>query len=83
MDKNQRGYITHGGGTNERNCYVTLAFSGIPERGYKITSSYISYAFSRAHKWAELLPNPCILGVPKRGQIHKWAASLGGFKVAT
>ena len=68
MDKNQRGYITHGGGTNGRNCYVTLAFSGMPERGYKITSSYISYAFSRAHKWPTCGQSgyitPAILGVP-------------------
>ena len=39
----------------------------------KIRSGYITPAFFGAHKWAELLHNPCILGGPeKRGQNQKW-----------
>ena len=52
-----------------RNCYATLAFSGVPNKRDKITSGYLTPAFSRANKRAELLRNPCILGGPQqRGQ---------------
>ena len=51
-----------------RNCYVTPAFSGIPnaKRGKKIRSGYLTPAFLGAQKRAELLRNPCILGDPQR-----------------
>ena len=43
--------------TSGRKCYITLAFSGIPKhRGAKS---------ELAHKWAEMLHNPCILGDPQ------------------
>ena len=52
------------GPKGRRNGYVTLAVSGVPnaKRGDKITSGYLSPAFSGAQKRAELLCNPCILG---------------------
>ena len=60
-----------------QNCYVTPAFSGIPnaKRGDKIRSGYLTLAFCGAQKRAELLRNPCILGDPKRqarGENQKW-----------
>ena len=43
------------------------------QQGDKIRSGYLTPAFSGAHKWAELLHNPCILGGPQtRGQNQKW-----------
>ena len=56
-----------------RNCYVTPAFSGIPnaKRGEKIRSGYLTLAFSGAQKRAKLLRNPCILGNPQRQRGQK------------
>ena len=50
-----------------RACYVTLAFSGVPnaKRGKKIRTSYLTLPFLDAHKRAELLRNPCTLKGPK------------------
>ena len=47
-----------------RTCYVTPAFSGVPnaKREDKIRSGHLTRAFSGAQKRAELLRNPCILG---------------------
>ena len=61
------------GPKRRRNCYVTSAFSGIPNAKLedKIRSGYLTFAFSGAQKRAELLRNPCILGDPQcqaRGQ---------------
>ena len=42
----------------------TPAFSRIPRRGHKIKSGCRTHAFLRAHKWAELLRNPCDLRHP-------------------
>ena len=55
------------GPTSGRNCYATPAFSRVPnaKRGDKIRSGYLTPAFSGAHKWAELLRNPCILKGPQ------------------
>ena len=65
------------GPKKRRNCYITPAFSGIPnaKRGDKIRSGYLIPAFSGAEKRAELLRNPCILGDPQRqprGEKQKW-----------
>ena len=65
------------GPKRRRNCYVTPAFSGIPnaKRGEKIRSDYLTLAFPGTQKRAELLRNPCILGDPQRqarGQNQKW-----------
>ena len=48
------------GATSGRNCYVTPAFSGVPnaKRGEKVRSGYLTHALSGAHKWAEVLRNP-------------------------
>ena len=58
-----------------RKCYITLAFSGIPEdMGDK-------FRIGGAHKWAEVLHHPCILGDPQRhgGQnLIWWGPQLGG-----
>ena len=46
--------------------------SGVPRKGDKITSGYITPAFSGAEDWAELLSNPSALGDPqKQGQNQK------------
>ena len=55
------------GPTNGRNCYLTPAFSGVPKQGDEFKSGFLNTAFSRAHKWAELLHNPYMLKVPKQG----------------
>ena len=45
--------------------YAVLIKSG----HLKINSGYLTRAFSGARKWAEMLPNPCILGgTQQRGQ---------------
>ena len=51
-----------------RNCYVTPAFSGVPNAkcGDKIVIRYLTPAFSRAQTWVELLRNLCILEGPQR-----------------
>ena len=56
------------GAKKGRNCYVTPAFSGIPnaKRRDKIRSAYLTPTFAVAQKWAELLHNPCCLGDPQR-----------------
>ena len=53
-------------------CYVTSAFSRVPSRE-KFRSGYLTPAFSGAHRMAEVLHNPCILGVPnaKRGSTFR------------
>ena len=71
-----------------RNCYVTPAFSGIPNanREEKIRSGYLTLAFSGAQERTELLRKPRILGGPQRqtrGQNQKsipHACLLGGPK---
>ena len=60
-----------------RDCYVTPAFSGIPntKQGEKIKSGYLTPAFLGAQKGAGLLRNPCILGDPQhqaQGENQKW-----------
>ena len=63
-----------------RKCYVTLAFSGIPNtkrgeqnrkwspaKGKKIRSGYLTLAFSGPQKRAEMLRNPCVPGGPRIG----------------
>ena len=40
------------------NCYVTPAFSGVPNKGEKIRSGCLTHAFSGAQKRAELLCTP-------------------------
>ena len=53
--------------------YVSLAFSRVPKQGDKIRSGCLTLSFSEAHKCAELLQNPSILGgPPKEGQKQKW-----------
>ena len=63
------------GPTSGRKCYITPAFSGIPkDMGDKIR-------IGGAHKWAEMLHHPCILGDPqKHGQQNQnwWGPQVGG-----
>ena len=63
------------GPTSGRKCYITPAFSGIPkDAGDKIR-------IGGAHKWAEMLHHPCILGGPQRhgGQNQNWwGPQVGG-----
>ena len=69
-----------------RNCYVTPAFSGVPnaKHGEKNKSGYLTPAFSWNQKKAELLRNYCILGGPQsqaRGENQNWVPHpclLGG-----
>ena len=46
---------------------TTPAFSGVANKGGKIRKGYLTFAFSGAHKWAEWLRNPCILGGLQKG----------------
>ena len=63
------------GPTSGRKCYITPAFSGVPkDKGDKIR-------IGGAHKWAEMLHHPCILGGPQkqRGQNQNWwGPEVGG-----
>ena len=54
------------GPTSRRKGYVIPTLSGVPKQGNKISDGYFTPAFSRAHKWAEVLCNPCILGGRQR-----------------
>ena len=59
--------------TSGRKCWVAPEFSGVPKQRGKIGNGYLSHAFSGAHKWAEVLRNPYILGGPQtRGPNQKW-----------
>ena len=53
-------------GKRGQNCYVTRAFLGHPNGKHeeKIRNAYITPAFSRAQKKAELLRNPYISRAP-------------------
>ena len=60
------------GPTRGHKCYVSPTFSRFPKQGDKITRGCLTLAFSAAHKWAEVLRNPCILRGPQtREQNHK------------
>ena len=53
---------------------MTPAFSGVPIKGDKIKSGYLTPAFLGAHMRMEVLRNPCILRGPhQRGQ--EWPTS--------
>ena len=76
--------------TSGRKCYITPAFSGVPQQGDKVKGgqqvggSATSPLRSRvspntrtkskvAHKWAEVLHHPCVLGCPQtQGQSQRW-----------
>ena len=77
------------GVSGERICYATPAFRGVTNKGDKMRIRYLTFAFSGAHKWAELQRNTCILrGPQKRDEIrigsltlafrsaHRWADLL-------
>ena len=63
------------GPTSGRKGYITPAFSGLPkDKGDKIR-------IGGAHKWAEMLHHPCILGGPQNqgGQNQNWwGPQVGG-----
>ena len=50
-----------------RYCYVTLACSGVPQKGGQNQNWHVTPAFSGAQKRAELLRNPCVLGGAQKG----------------
>ena len=55
------------GPTSGRKCYITPAFLGVPNKGTKSKP---------AHKWAEVLHQPCVLGCTQtRGQSQRWPTS--------
>ena len=59
-----------------RKCYVTPAFSGIPNVGEQIKTGCLTPAFMGAQKTAEMLRLPCTLSNPQhRGTKSKLAAS--------
>ena len=72
--------------TNGRNCYVTLAFLGVPKKGDKIRIGYLTLALFRARKWANCYVTHALSGFPnaKRGEPkQKWLPHpclLGGAK---
>ena len=58
------------GPTSGLNCYVTRAFSRVPTQRDQMKSGYLTPTFSRAHKWAEVLHNPCVFrGAQTSGQL--------------
>ena len=63
------------GPTSGRKCYMTPAFSGVPKvKGDKIR-------IGGAHKWAEMLHDPCILRGPQsqgRQNQNRWGPQVGG-----
>ena len=70
------------GPTSGRKCYITPAFSDIPkDMGDRIRIGCLTPALWEAHKWAEMLHHPCILGYPQRhgGQNQNWwGPQVGG-----
>ena len=56
------------GPTNGRKCYITLAFSGVPNtKGGEQNQKWLPHhCLLGARKRAVLLRNPCILGAPQR-----------------
>ena len=63
------------GPTSGQKCYITPAFSGIPK------DMWDKMRLGGAHKWAEMLHHPCILGDPQRhgGQNQNWwGPQVGG-----
>ena len=63
------------GPTSGRKCYITPVFSGIPK------DMENKIRIGGAHKWAEMLHHPCILGDPQRhgGQNQNcWGPQVGG-----
>ena len=68
------------GPASGHNCYVTPALPVVPNKGNKIRIGTITSAFSGAHKWAELIRYPCILGRPQqRGRIQNWLSHTLAF----
>ena len=79
--------------TSGRKCYISPAFSGVPEQGDRFNggpkvggsatpplrspgSPNKTTKSKVAHKGAEVLHQPCVLGVPRsRGQSQRWPTS--------
>ena len=51
----------------KRGATSNLYVLGGPKKEDKVKIGCITLAFSGAHKWAELLCNPCVLGGPRKG----------------
>ena len=66
--------------TRGRKCYLTLAFSGVPNEGDKIRSGCLTPVFSRVHKWAEVLRNPYLVRGPQEVRHLTLPQHLGEFK---
>ena len=56
--------------TSGRKCYITPAFSAVPKHGDKVKGTV-------AHKWAELLHHPCVLGGSRRRGQSQWWPTTG------
>ena len=67
------------GPTSGRKCYITPVFSGIPK------DMENEIRIGGAHKWADMLHHPCILGDPQRhgGQNQNWWGPQGGLHSRT
>ena len=50
-----------------RNCYVTLAFLEVPDKGDKIRSGCLTPAFSGAYKWLNCYVTGAFPGFPNKG----------------
>ena len=72
--------------TRGRKFDATPAVLGFLEQVDKIRSGYLNHAFSGAHKWAEVLRNPYIIGGPRTTPPNqKWLPQrclLGGPQMA-
>ena len=61
------------GPTSGQNRDVSAAFSWVPKRGDQIKIGHLPPPFLGAHKWVELLRNPCLRGGgQQRGQNQNW-----------
>ena len=54
------------GHNTRRNCYITAAFLGIPNKGEQNQKCCLTPPFSTAQNRVEVLRHPCILGDPQQ-----------------
>ena len=58
--------------------YITIVFSGVPNKGDKMRSGCLTPAFSWAHKRADFLPNLAFSRAQKRAKILVYPCILEG-----
>ena len=56
-----------GGPTRGRNCYVTTAFSAVPNKGSRITTGYLAPLFWGPTRGQNCYVTPAFSGIPNKG----------------